>query len=180
MADQADTNNLKRNHFIERKIRYDRTIAEYDCTLLQSSKKQVILLHEMERAFSMPAGREKLTIPVGSFTIAYYWTDKPYNVYTWKDRNGNYLGAYFNIVKNTRITDLAVIFEDLIIDILVRPDGHCFILDENELPAPLDQFENGSVKQVMHTLVDSLDRVLNPLLQKSGEIFKNDVSRLIH
>ena len=34
-------------------------------------------------------------------------------------------------------------FEDLIIDILVLPSGEYFILDEDELPEPIEVFEGG-------------------------------------
>ena len=39
-----------------------------------------------------------------------------------------------------------VSFEDLIIDIMVLPNGEYFILDEDELPEPLGNFEGGYVK----------------------------------
>ena len=67
----------------------------------------------------MKAGSIKLTIPIGSYTIAYYWKDRPYNLYIWRDNEGKYLGSYFNIVRNTYMADTLVSFEDLIIDILV-------------------------------------------------------------
>lgn len=156
---------------VERKIRYDGSIAEYDCVCLTKNKKEAVLLHEMRQSFSMPAGQSKLTIPVGSVTIAHYWIDRPYNLYLWRDRDGSYLGSYFNIVRNTRITSRVVSFEDLILDVLVLPDGRYFLLDEDELPLPLDQFEGGTVRDVSQTIADSLNILLPPLVEESGRYF---------
>ena len=43
-------------------------------------------------------------------------------------------------------------FEDLIIDILVLPSGEYFILDEDELPEPLEGFEGGYVNEALYVL----------------------------
>ena len=43
-------------------------------------------------------------------------------------------------------------FEDLIIDILVLPSGEYFILDEDELPESLEEFEDGYVNEALNVL----------------------------
>ncbi|MGG4266769.1 DUF402 domain-containing protein [Peribacillus simplex] len=158
---------------IERKIRYDSVTVEHDCLLLKSQNQNVVLFHKVMDSFTMVAGPTKLTIPIGSYTIAYYWKDRPYNLYIWRDYEGEYLGSYFNIVKNTEMTDKLVSFEDLIIDILVLPDGDCFILDEEELPVPLEQFEKGSVKQTLNYLLDSIDSLLSQTISESEKSYKH-------
>ena len=45
-----------------------------------------------------------------------------------------------------------MLFEDLIIDILVLPSGEYFILDEDELPEPLESFEDGYVAEALYVL----------------------------
>ncbi|AMM93103.1 hypothetical protein UP17_11755 [Peribacillus simplex] len=158
---------------IERKIRYDSVVVEHDCLLLKSQNQNVVLFHKVMDSFTMVAGPTKLTIPIGSYTIAYYWKDRPYNLYIWRDYEGKYIGSYFNIVKNTDMTDKLVSFEDLIIDIMVLPDGDCFILDEEELPVPLEQFENGSVKQTLNSLLDSIDSLLSQTISESEKSYKH-------
>lgn len=108
---------------IERKIRYDGTTVDHACLLIEAQQDKIVLYHEVQYSFTMAANDTKLTIPKGSYTIAYYWANRPYNLYVWRDQDGGYLGSYFNIVKNTYITDQVVCFEDLILDIMVLPSG---------------------------------------------------------
>ncbi|MFY0781146.1 DUF402 domain-containing protein [Peribacillus simplex] len=161
------------DEILERKTRYDSIVVEHNCMLLKAQNQHVVLFHEIMNSFTMKAGSIKLTIPIGSYTIAYYWKDRPYNLYIWRDNEGNYLGSYFNIVKNTYMTDRLVSFEDLIIDILVLPNGNYFILDEDELPVPLDQFENGSVKQALNSLLNSIDSLLTQTISESVKLYKH-------
>lgn len=145
---------------VERKICYDSRIVEHKCKLLQIERQKVVLLHKIEQSFSMMAGQKKKTIPKGSYTIAYYWMDRPYNLYFWRDEKGNYIGAYFNIVRNTKAADKIIVFEDLIIDVLVLPNGEYFILDEDELPEPLEKFENGYVQKALNSLLDVMSELI--------------------
>lgn len=159
---------------IERKIRYDSVVVEHGCKLLKAQNKSVVLFHIIQDSFTMIASRTKLTIPKGSYTTAYYWENRPYNLYVWRDKKGKYLGSYFNIVKNTNTTDELVSFEDLIIDILVLPNGEYFILDEDELPQSLDQFENGSVIQVLNSLTESMDILLPQIISETENTYRHE------
>ncbi|MFE4813911.1 DUF402 domain-containing protein [Peribacillus simplex] len=161
------------DEIIERKIRYDSLVVEYNCLLLKAKNQHVVLFHEIMDSFTMKAGPVKLTIPIGSYTIAHYWKDRPYNLYIWRDNQGNYLGSYFNIVRNTYMEDKLVSFEDLIIDILVLPGGAHFILDEEELPVPLEHYESGSVKQALNSLLDSIDILLSQTISDSKKLYKH-------
>ena len=158
---------------IERKIRYNSTIVDHNCLLLEKQSQSIVLFHEVQYSFTMTANDTKLTIPKGSYTIAYYWRDRPYNLYVWRDIKGKYLGSYFNIVKNTQIKDEVVSFEDLIIDIMVLPNGEYFILDEDELPEPLGNFEGGYVKEALHILTDTIKTFLPKIIKGTADIFKN-------
>ncbi|MCM3166149.1 DUF402 domain-containing protein [Peribacillus frigoritolerans] len=172
--DKTFTTALQRgDEIIERKIRYDSLVVEHACLLLNAQNHHVVLFHEIMDAFTMKAGPIELNIPIGSYTIAYYWKDRPYNLYIWRDNEGNYLGSYFNIVKNTYMADKLLSFEDLIIDIMVLPDGSHFILDEVELPVPLEQFESGAVKQALNSLLDSIDNLLSQNIEESGNLYKH-------
>ncbi|MEW9109513.1 MAG: DUF402 domain-containing protein [Cytobacillus gottheilii] len=159
---------------IERKIKYDSKIVDYHCKLLYMGKQSAVLFHINEESFTMTTNQKSLTIPKGSYTIAYYWEDRAYNLYFWRDQKGNYLGAYFNIVKNTTINAEMVSFEDLIIDILVLPNGKYFVLDENELPEALDQFENGFVKQALFELTGALDVIFLEVKSEANGIYRHE------
>lgn len=142
--------------------------------LLTAQNQSAVLFHIIEDTFTMIAHQARLTIPKGSYTIAYYWEDRPYNLYFWRDHRGNYLGSYFNIVRNTVISDGMVSFEDLIIDILVLPNGEYFILDEDELPDSLEKFENGSVQKALNLLIKSIHNVHLQTISESEGIYAHD------
>ncbi|KAA0765676.1 DUF402 domain-containing protein [Bacillus sp. SH5-2] len=158
---------------IERKIRYDSTIVDHNCLILEKKSQSIVLFHEVQYSFTMTTHDSSLTIPKGSYTIAYYWQDRPYNLYIWRDENGMYLGSYFNIVKNTQITDELVSFEDLIIDILVLPSGEYFILDEDELPEPLKGFEGGYVNEALYVLEEIIQKTLPQMIVETETVRLN-------
>lgn len=160
-------------NLIERKIRYDTKVVEYRCKLLEAHNQQVVLFHIIEDTFIMTANQANLTIPKGSYTLAYYWGNRPYNLYIWRDNKGKYIGCYFNIVKNTCFTNKMVSFEDLIIDIMVLPNGEYYILDEDELPVPLEQFENGNVLKALNSLIGSLDSFLPKMILDAENTYKH-------
>lgn len=157
----------------ERKIRYDSKIVEYKCNLLCVQSQCIVLFHIIKEAFTIQVNHMNITIPVGSYTIAYYWEDRPYNLYFWRDKDGNYLASYFNIVKNTKFEENVVSFEDLIIDVLALPNGEYFILDEDELPEALERFENGSVKRSLETLLSSIHHILSQTIKESESIYNH-------
>jgi uncharacterized protein len=159
---------------IERKIGYDGRVVEHRCRLLKAGVEDVVLFHKIEDAFTMKANQLSLTIPEGSYTLAYYWRDRAYNVYIWRDQRGEYLGSYFNIVMNTRINTEVVSFEDLIIDVLVFADGKFSVLDEEELPVSLVEFEGGYVLEELQLLVDKVKDILPKLISGTRSHFPHE------
>ncbi|MBZ4222796.1 DUF402 domain-containing protein [Bacillus wiedmannii] len=157
---------------IERKIRYDGTTIDHACLLIEAQQDKIILYHEVQYSFTMAANDKKLTIPKGSYTVAYYWGNRPYNLYVWRDQDGGYLGSYFNIVKNTCITDEVVSFEELILDIMILLSGEFFILDEDELPDSLEQFEDGYVEKALHTVKNTIQESLPKIISETATLYK--------
>ena len=76
-------------------------------------------------------------MPEGSFTLGYFWQDRPYNVYHWLDPDERTLAYYANIADRTAITATTIAWRDLVVDVLIRPNGSVEVLDEDELPADL-------------------------------------------
>jgi uncharacterized protein len=159
---------------IERKIGYDGKLVEHHCRLLKAGVEDVVLFHRIKDAFTMTTNQSSLTIPEGSYTLAHYWKARAYNVYIWRDHRGEYLGSYFNIVRNTNINNEVVSFEDLIIDVLVFADGKASVLDEEELPVSMEEFENGYVLEELQLLVDSLGGFLPKLISETRVHFPHD------
>lgn len=158
----------------ERKIRYDSGIVEYACVPLDVRERSAVLFHAIRETFTIEAGTREIRVPKGSYTIAYYWTDRPYNLYFMRDGEGKVLGTYFNIVRNTVIDGDLVCYEDLIIDVMVLPDGEILVLDEHELPEPIDRFEDGCVRRAMDALTASLPDVMSAVIADSVGVYRHD------
>jgi len=159
---------------IERKIRYDATVSDYECVPLDVEKQRAVLFYWIKDSFTINFNRMKFTVPKDSYTIAFYWADRPYNVYMWRDRGGKYLGAYFNIVRNTSISPDMVSYEDLIVDVMALPGRGYVVLDEHELPEPLERFENGYVHQSLSALTASMENILSDILSEAGRIYRHE------
>ncbi|MCC3371608.1 DUF402 domain-containing protein [Cohnella sp. REN36] len=149
--------------FIEYAVKYDGSLTSYPCVRLRHTDEELVLLHQVREPFCMRAGGEELCIPAGAYTVAFYWEDKPFNAYYWLDPRGVYLGTYFNLAEQTVISTDTVTFHDLIVDVLARPDGSFLILDEEELPAPLADFEDGRVERHLRQLTEAMPEVLRYL-----------------
>ncbi|CAM3108484.1 DUF402 domain-containing protein [Sporolactobacillus spathodeae] len=154
---------------VEKKVYYDGRIKEYPCLLLEANTVQAAVSYRIDANRSLYFGqKELLTIPAGSTTFAFFWTDCPYNVYQWRTKNGEYIGSYINFSKHTQIGEQLISYQDLILDLLALPDGRHYLLDEDELPEPLHVFEKGQVKKVANTLIRQLPDVLQPLINRSA------------
>lgn len=75
-----------------------------------------------------------------------YYTDRWYNIFAIHDKDDDRLkGWYCNVTYPAEIESGRISYVDLALDLLVYPDGHYLILDENEF-AELDLDEGTSVK----------------------------------
>lgn len=105
-------------------------VHTFPCQAVELTADRAVLLYTLPSA-----GRvADLTLPAGTLTIAYYWIDRPYNVYHWISPEGHTLAYYFNLSGPVTFTTDTVEWEDLEVDILVTPDGRARVLDEDRLP----------------------------------------------
>lgn len=107
---------------------------EFVCALLSMAEEEAIVLYELQ----VDGRVEDLLLPRGTLSLGYFWPARPYNAYHWVAPDGQTLGLYFNIGDRTHITPDAIFWRDLVVDLLITPDGRCRVLDEDELPATLD------------------------------------------
>jgi hypothetical protein len=112
-----------------------RTLAgetkSYACRAAELTEDRAVLLYTLER----PGTVGGLTLPAGTLTVAYYWSDRPYNVYHWIAPDGVTLAYYFNLSGPPRIGRARLEWEDLEVDVLVTPDTRARVLDEDRVPA---------------------------------------------
>ncbi len=109
------------------------TVHTFPCVAAEITPRRAVLLYTVSKGRRIA----NLELPPGTVTVAYYWTDRPYNVYHWVSPVGETLAWYFNVSGPVRIGDGRVEWDDLEVDVLVTPDLRVQVLDEDRLPAQL-------------------------------------------
>jgi hypothetical protein len=106
----------------------------FDCRLLARTETQASVLWIAPAAMHVHG----VDLPAGTISIGHFWTDRNYNVYHWVRSDASTIGFYFNIADRTVITPAQLSWRDLTLDVLATPEGRLDVLDEDELPAVLD------------------------------------------
>lgn len=147
---------------IERKIRLSGEEISYECELLSLGERHGIVRYVIDADRSVDGVR----LPAGTVTLALYFADRPYNLYYWIAPRAAAAGAkpgaetsgraadrstigehdpwsrdiayYFNIADPVELSKESIAYRDLVVDVLVLPDGSTRVLDEAELPENLD------------------------------------------
>ncbi len=84
----------------------------------------------LDAAFEKHVEHELLgSIPVGTLSTEYYWLDRWYNVFRFRDPEGGLKTFYCNINMPPEFNRATLTYVDLDIDILVEPDFSYRILD---------------------------------------------------
>jgi hypothetical protein len=109
---------------------------EYQCTacLLQPPGRAILFYVTLQGWVNM---YPSIRVPAGSFTFAYYWGERNYNVYHWLDPERATIGFYFNAACHTVIDNRGVEWEDLELDYWLDADGHAAFIDEEKVPLGL-------------------------------------------
>ena len=136
----------------------------YPCELIALRDEFGILKYLVDRQHKVGS----LIIPPDTISYALYWTDRPYVLYSWFNRDGQVIGHYFNVADSVSLLAYEFSWRDLIVDILILPAGQIEILDEDEIPASLDpemKKHIESVKQLLlqnhQTIIDETSGILN-------------------
>jgi protein associated with RNAse G/E len=157
---------LTSQKFTEYKTTYLGKTNVFECTLAERSAGEVVIVYEIPRPMIF-AG---MTFPLGSRSFGYFWEQRNYNVYHWKDPNQKTIGSYFNIAKDTRILEDKVLWNDLVVDVVVYPDGsEPLVLDEDEVPKSIDPSDReiiDSTKQLILSQAGDLTQELKTRTEK--------------
>jgi predicted RNA-binding protein associated with RNAse of E/G family len=144
---------------LEIKHKLDGERKEFHCQLCSYTDDEVVVIYPITRDGKV----EDLLLPKGTISFGYFWSGRLYNVYHWVTPTGETLGFYFNIGDRTRISREEIYWRDLVVDILITPDGRCRVLDEHELPTDLD----ADLRRIIETARDEVLRQKDDLV---GEI----------
>lgn len=149
----------------ERKTRFDGTVQEFAChALLIEAGKRAVIRYEVDHDWRVG----DLVIGAGAHTIGHFWTDRPYNVYHWS-KDGKTLAYYFNVGLVDTISETEIAWRDLIIDVLVKPDGAIDILDEDEVPADLPSEHRRTIAQALEQILTNPRRLVAEVDRASRE-----------
>jgi len=120
--------NLK---YTETKRHLNKPDQTFLCDLVHLEKNHVVLKYFSEA----PGQIADITIPPGSTTIAYYWSDREYVLWQMFAHDKTLIGSLFHLCTDMKITQTDVGYLDLILDIWVSPDSTARLLDLDELEA---------------------------------------------
>ena len=152
---------------IERKTRFDGTVQEFACGVLDLEPgKRAVLRYEFDRDWTVHG----IALPTGGFTVGHFWHDRPYNCYHWLDRQARTLGHYFNVGLTDTIAPELVAWRDLIVDVIVRPDGQIDVLDEDELPADLPSEHRKTIAQALEQIMTNPKRLVKEIERESRQL----------
>jgi predicted RNA-binding protein associated with RNAse of E/G family len=142
---------------LERKVRLDGTVEEFLCDrLLIEPGRHATLRLVLDRDWTVAGGA--IVVPKGTVTISHYWIDRPYNVYHWL-RDGRTLAWYFNVTEPPVISYDLVEYLDLVVDVLITPDGTTTVLDEDDLPEDLSPGRRAIVARGLEAVTSAPQRL---------------------
>lgn len=72
------------------------------------------------------------TVLAGTMSTEYYWTDRWYSIFRFREPSGQFRNYYCNVNTPVVLENGVLSFVDLDIDLLVAPDWSYKILDEDE------------------------------------------------
>jgi len=136
----------------------------YPCELITLRDEFGILKYLVNRQHKVGS----LIIPPETISYAFYWTDRPYVLYSWFNKDSQAIGYYFNVADSIALLPHEFSWRDLIVDILILPTRQIEILDEDEIPESLDpemKKHIESVKQLLlqtnQTIIAETSEILN-------------------
>lgn len=142
------------------------TKHEFYCQTLEKSPTHVVVLYRLEE----PVTIEDQVFDAGTLSLGYFWEERNYNVYHWIRPNGESQAAYINIADSTTITEDVVEWRDLIIDLLITPDGRCQVLDEHELPDDLSADLDTLISSETETLLQQHQTLLKEIEERTAAL----------
>jgi predicted RNA-binding protein associated with RNAse of E/G family len=107
----------------------------YNCELITLQDGFGILRYKINSRYQVGS----VTLLPGMISYGFYWTKRPYTLYVWLTRDGDKVGYYFNLADDIKLCAHEFGWRDLCLDILVLPSGKVETLDEDQLPANLEQ-----------------------------------------
>lgn len=122
-----------------------------------------------ERAYQVGT----IYLPAGTISFGFYFEDEPFVLYRWFSPEGNYLGDYFSVADEIKITEEEFSWRDLFVDVLIHPEGKAEVLDENEVSENLKESFQAYIRNAKERVLRSYPLIL----EKVTEMMENLIWR---
>jgi predicted RNA-binding protein associated with RNAse of E/G family len=152
---------------LELKRTLDGREQRFACRMIEADHHHAVLLF----IAASPMHVHGVDLPAGTVTFGHFWTDRPYNVYHWLDPQGGTIGFYFNLSDSTIIGEGRLEWRDLTLDILSTPAGRLEVLDQDQLPADLDETLRARIEQAKALILSDPHRITDEVEQRSRALY---------
>ncbi|HZP95968.1 MAG TPA: DUF402 domain-containing protein [Candidatus Limnocylindria bacterium] len=154
----------------ERKTRLDGSVAEFVCEpLFVEPGRRAVLRYVTDREWAI-AGTD-IRVQPGTVTVGHFWVDRPYNVYHWL-AGGRTVAYYCNVATDTVIDERVVAYQDLTVDVLLRPTGEPTVLDEDDLPDDLAPRYRLAIAKALESLTANPRVVVREIEAETARILR--------
>jgi protein associated with RNAse G/E len=144
-----------------RSLKYDgRLHREWRARLVRVEGPLVVVEGEFEETVEHS---QLGTIARGTVSTEYFWTDRWYSIFRFREPDKTLRNYYCNINQPASLDDQLLTFVDLDIDVLVSPDNTYRVLDEDEFDANAACYQYSSevheqVPRALAELIDVIER----------------------
>ena len=153
---------------LEVKVKLNGERHEFASTLLDHTLDEVVSLYILPR----DGGLGGVPLQGGTRSLGYFWPARPYNIYHAVDAAGQTLVVYINLSDRTVITAEAITWRDLIVDLVITPDGQCRVLDEDELPPDIDPDLLAEINAARDSLLATYPVVIAELERRTAALLR--------
>ncbi len=141
---------------IEQKVLLSGELHEYHCELVLLTDTFGVLRYVIDREYHL----DGITLYPGEVTLAFYWTNRPYTLYSWRHNKPGQELYYFNIADRVSLSQAKFAWRDLVVDILIDGHENAHILDEDDLPSNLDLELRDYIKRANHHLLTNYHQII--------------------
>ena len=138
-----------------------REVWQYSGTLVEIDDSRIVIEAYFDRE-DTPV--DKMVIRPGDKFIETYYSNQWFNIYEIQDQQSENVKAWYcNISYPAEISKDTIVFRDLVLDLLVYPDGTQVVLDEDEFEA---LSVTGDLRQQALQALEQLQEKFNNLISR--------------